>query len=302
MNTHRTHRVTPPARRTTGLLAGGAAALLALTGCSAPASQAGGDDVHIAQFAGWGESIVTSELWKLALEDEGYDVTITAADVSPVFIGLADGSYDFATQITLPEIHRAFVDEYGDDLVDLGPWYEETRITVAVNEDAPIDSLAELADHADAFDNKIVGIEPGAGQTILMEDTVIPGYGLQDMDFVTSSTAAMLSALKGATDTGKNIAVSLWEPHWAYLEYPIKNLEDPEGLLGQTEAEHVYASTAFPEAQPEVAQWLREFSMTPDELMELERQVFVVHGDSKPAVGVAAWAEANPEFMRALTA
>ena len=135
-----------------------------------------------------------------------------------------------------------------------------------------------------------------------MEETVIPGYGLQDMNFVTSSTAAMLSALKGATDTGANIAVSLWEPHWAYLEYPIKNLEDPKGLLGETEAEHVYASTAFAEGQPEVAQWLQDFSMTTEELMELERQVFVVHGDEKPAVGVAEWAKANPEFMRALTA
>lgn len=297
-----THSATTLARRTTALLAGGVAALLALTGCSAPGDDAGSTEVHIAQFAGWGESIVTSELWKLALEDEGYDVTITAADVSPVFMGLADGSFDFATQVTLPQIHRAFVDEYGDDLVDLGAWYDETRITVAVNADAPIDSLTELAAHADAFGNELVGIEAGAGQTILMEESVIPGYGLQDMNFVTSSTAAMLSALKGATDTGANIAVSLWEPHWAYLEYPIKNLEDPKGLLGETEAEHVYASTAFAEGQPEVAQWLQDFRMTPEELMELERQVFVVHGDEKPAVGVAEWAKANPEFMRALTA
>lgn len=278
----------------------GAALALTLTGCAGAA----GDDaseIRIAQFAGWGESIVTSELWKIALENEGYDVTIEAADVSPVFIGLADGSYDFATQVTLPEIHKSFVDEYGEDLVDLGAWYDQVQITVAVNEDAPINSLAELAEHADEFDNTIVGIEPGAGQTILMDETVIPGYGLEGMDFVTSSTAAMLASLEGATASGENIAVSLWEPHWAYREYPVKNLEDPEGLLGATESEHIFSSTELPELKPEVAEWLRAFSMTPEQLMELEHEVFVTHADEKPEVGVAAWAEKNPEFMEQLT-
>lgn len=287
------------------IAASGAALALTLTGCAGAAGDGtagGAPEIRIAQFAGWGESIVTSELWKIALEDEGYDVTIDAADVSPVFIGLADGSYDFATQVTLPEIHKSFVDEYEDDLVDLGAWYDQVQITVAVNEDAPIDSLTELAAHADEFDNQIVGIEPGAGQTILMDETVIPGYGLESMDFVTSSTAAMLAALEGATAAGENIAVSLWEPHWAYREYPVKNLEDPEGLLGATESEHVFSSTDLPEREPEVAEWLRAFSMTPEQLIELEHEVFVTHADDKPAVGVAAWAEKNPEFMEQLTA
>lgn len=277
-----------------------AAIALTLTGCSGGATQA--PEIRIAQFAGWGESIVTSELWKIALEDEGYDVSIDAVDVTPVFIGLSDGTYDFATQVTLPEIHKPFLEEFGDDIVDLGVWYDEVQITVAVNADAPIDSLSDLAAHTGEFDNQIVGIEPGAGQTILMDEAVIPGYGLQDMNFVTSSTAAMLSTLEGATHQGKNIAVSLWEPHWAYLEYPIKNLEDPEGLLGEADAEHIFSSTKFPEAEPRVADWLRAFSMTPEQLMELEHEVFVEHGDDKPAVGVAAWADKNPEFMEALTA
>ena len=49
-----------------------------------------------------------------------------------------------------------------------------------------------------------------------MEDDVIPTYGLEDMEFLTSSTAAMLSELKSATDKGENVVVTLWEPHRAY--------------------------------------------------------------------------------------
>ena len=80
-------------------------------------------------------------------------------------------------------------------ITDLGAWNDESKLTVVVNEDAPIDSLEELADNADLFDNTIVGIEPGAGLTLAMENEVIPGYGLEDMDFTTSSTPAMLAEL-----------------------------------------------------------------------------------------------------------
>ncbi|CAD5997255.1 glycine betaine ABC transporter substrate-binding protein [Agreia sp. COWG] len=74
------------------------------------------------------------------------------------------------------------------------------KLTIAFNEDAPISSLAELKDNADLFDNRIVGIEPGAGLTKATTERVIPAYGLDDMHYVTSSTAAMLTELTSATD------------------------------------------------------------------------------------------------------
>ena len=79
-----------------------------------------------------------------------------------------------------------------------------------MNADAPIDSLEELAANADLFDNRIVGIEPGAGLTEATEQTRSRSYGLEGMDFLTSSTPAMLTELKAATDAGENIAVTLW--------------------------------------------------------------------------------------------
>src|SRR5665811_1386724 len=88
-----------------------------------------------------------------------------------------------------------------------------------------------LGDNADAFGNRIVGIEPGAGLTAAMQDSVIPTYGLGDMDFITSSTPAMLVELDTAMANGENIAVTLWEPHWVYGKYDVKNLADPEGTL-----------------------------------------------------------------------
>jgi ABC-type proline/glycine betaine transport system substrate-binding protein len=51
-----------------------AVAALALTGCSANAGGSSNADAQgeivIGEFAGWGESIVTSALWKIVLEEE----------------------------------------------------------------------------------------------------------------------------------------------------------------------------------------------------------------------------------------
>lgn len=278
-------------------------AALALSGCSGAGSEASGEnkgEITIAVFAGWGESMVSSALWESVLEDKGYDVDLVEADVAPVFAGISTGDYDFTTQVSLPEIHTSYLDEYGDDMEDLGSWYDESIITVAVNEDAPIDSIEELAANADTFNNTIIGIEPGAGQTMLMEDTVIPGYGLEDMDFTPSSTAAMLAELESATKAGENVVVSLWEPHWAYAEYPIKNLEDPKGLLGDPESLHTMARTGFADEYAEVAGWLETFDMDKETLLSLE-QALLVDADIDDEEALDAWIADNQEYVDSLT-
>src|SRR5699024_5111906 len=193
--------------------------------------EAQGGPVTIGVFNGWDEGIAVSELWKYVLDQQGYDVSLEYADPAPAFSGVASGDYDFLMDAWLPTTHEDYVAEYGDQMEDLGSWNDEAALTIAVNEDAPITSLDELADNADEFNNRIIGIEPGAGLTRITADEVIPTYGLEDMEYTTSSTPAMLQELRTAIDGGDNIVVTLWRPHWAYDEFPIRDLEDPEGAL-----------------------------------------------------------------------
>ena len=169
-----------------------------------------------------------------------------------------------------------------------------------MNEDAPINSLTELAENADLFGNRIVGIEPGAGLTLATEDRIIPGYGLEDMEYVTSSTAAMLTELTSATKSGENIAVTLWEPHWAYGEFPIKNLEDPDGLFGDGESIHTYAAKDFPEKSPTASGWIENFEMDLDKLYSLEKVLFVDYDGDDYAPIVEKWIEDNQEYVDGL--
>jgi glycine betaine/proline transport system substrate-binding protein len=291
--------------RITATIAAGAISALALAGCAAGTTPGEGDaaskDITIAVFNGWDEGIATSELWKAVLEEEGYNVTLEYADVVPVFEGLKTGDYDFTTDVWLPGTHAEFLTEYGSDIVDLGAWNDESKLTIAVNADAPIDSLTELADNADLFGNRIIGIEPGAGLTAALDNNVIPGYGLEGMNFITSSTAAMLTELTAATDAGENIVVTLWEPHWAYGTFPIKNLEDPEGTLGGTESLHSFSRTDFDGDFPEVTSWLGNFEMDLETLYSLENLLFVENDTNDYGPLVQQWMDENRDYVDGLT-
>lgn len=284
---------------------------LALAGCSAAdggtdaEGAAGGDqtDLTIGVFNGWPEGEAVSYLWQAILEEEGYDVSLEYADAGPVFAGVAAGDFDVHLDGWLPLTHADYMDEFGSDLIDLGSWNDDAKLTIAVNEDAPITSLEELADNADAFGNRIVGIEPGAGLTAATQNEVMPTYGLEGMELSTSSTPAMLAELSAAIDGGEDIAVTLWRPHWAYDEFAIRDLEDPEGTLGGAEGIHSLARAGFDEDFPQLTAWLQAFEMDSELLFSLENAMFnsgASQGDY-PEI-VADWIAENQEWVDGLTA
>lgn len=278
---------------------------LLLSGCSADAgaSDEGGEakDVSIAVVYGWDEGIAVSVLWEAILEEKGYDVTLEYLDIGPTFTGLATGSVDVFMDSWLPNTHAAYLDEYGEDINKLGVWNSEGRNAIAVNADAPIDSLEELAENAHLFDNRIVGTDPGAGLTKMTKDNAIPMYGLEDMEFVVSSAPAMLAELKAATDAGENIVVTLWQPHWAYDVFPVKNLEDPKGAMGEAEEMTSFSRLGFEDDSPQAAEWISEFEIDMPRLTSLETALLVDYTGDDYAEPVADWIEDNREWVDSLT-
>lgn len=254
-------------------------------------------NVSIGIHSGWDEGIAVSHLFKVMLEDDGYTVTTETADPGIVYTGLAGGGYDLNFDMWLPITHADYLEKYGDDLEQLGVWYDDARLTIAVNEDAPITSLEELAGAADAFDNRLVGIEAGAGLTRITQDEAIPAYGLEDMEFVISSTPAMLAELKSRTSAGENVVVTLWRPHWAYDEFPIRDLEDPQGVMGEAEEIHTVGRKGFAAEQPEVAALIKAFELSDDQLTSLENIMFNEDEGKDPDASVRTWLEANPTFV-----
>ena len=294
-------------KQTRAALAIGAATLLGLSACAAGGDDtAAGDgaankDLTIAVFNGWPEGEAVSFLWKAILEDKGYNVELEYADVTPIFSGLSTGDYDIALDGWLPVTHATLMEEYGATIEDLGAWNTEASNAIAVNEDAPIDSLDELAANADAFGNRIVGIEPGAGLTEAVMTKTIPTYGLDGMELLTSSTPAMLAELQAALDNGENIAVTLWRPHWAYDAFPIKDLADPEGTLGDAEGIHSFARDTLSDDMPEITSWISDFKMDSELLYSLENVMYNEYEGTDYEPIVADWIAANQDYVDGLT-
>ena len=290
----------------TMLAAVAATGLVALAGCSSGPAETvdNGDekDVTIAVFSGWPEGEAVSYLWSAILEEKGYDVEMEDVDIAAGFTGLSAGDYDVNMDVWLPVTHEAYLAEFGDDIVDIGTWNTEATNNIAVNADAPVDSLDELAANGDSFNKTIVGAEAGSGLSGLTENAVLPEYGLDDWEFTTSSTATMLSELKAATAAGENIAVTLWHPHWAYEAFDIKDLKDPKGALGAAEGIHSYGSSDFNQKFPQFSEWLSGFEMDTETLGSLQNDLYNSGAESSEYEEiVSTWISENREWVDGLT-
>jgi glycine betaine/proline transport system substrate-binding protein len=272
------------------------------TGSSGDSGGGGGDQtITLGIIPSWTDGLSTAYLWQNVLESEGYTVEIEEiAEAAPLYTGVANGDIDIYPSAWPEVTHAAYMEQYGDDLEDLGAYYEGAKLTFAVPEYTDISSIEELADNADMFDGKITGIEPGAGLTKVTKDEVMPTYGLDDFTLVESSTTAMLAELQKAVDAEEDIVVTLWRPFWANSEFPVKDLEDPEGALGEPETLNAIATAGFSEENPEVAEMVGNFKLDDDQYGSLEDMVVNEYGQGQEAEAVEAWLEENPDFMDSL--
>lgn len=140
-------------------------------------TESGSGSISIA-YIPWDEDIAVTYLWKKVLEDNGYEVSVEQLDVAPTFQGIADGNVDLFFDTWLPVTHEDYWTQYGDDIEDLGIWYDNAKLTIAVPDYMDITSLDELGSIGDQIDHEIIGIEPGAGLTRVTKEEMMPGYGL----------------------------------------------------------------------------------------------------------------------------
>ncbi len=314
-----THFRTTFQRRRATWLVGGLTAALLLSACGADGDGDGDDTDDVAEtddggeaagdigegrevtigWMPWEEAIAVTNLWHVILEDNGYTVTQTQADVGPVFDGVATGELDLFFDAWLPNTHSDYWEQYGDQVEDLGSWLDEAPLTWVVPSYVDIDSIEDLADNADMFDSRIVGIEPGSGLARISEDEVMPAYGIEDWNHVTGSTAAMLSELEAAIANEEPIVVTLWEPHPAYGRFDLKNLEDPQVALGEPDEIRAIARDGFGEEFPELQQAFAQWQFDAATLADLEVAVLEDAGEGNELEGARTWLEANRDYVAA---
>ena len=236
----------------------------------------------------WDEDIAVTYLWEALLDEQGVSVDIVDSDVGPVYSGVAGGDLDLFLDAWLPATHADYWDEFGDNLESLSIWYDQGTLEIAVPAYVDeVDTIGDLADHADLFDSQIIGIEPGAGLTRITREEAMPAYGLDDWELLESSTTGMLAELERAYSSEEPIVVTLWHPHWAYGAYDLKDLEDPEGAMGEAEELHAIARGDFSTDCPTIAGWVSNFELDGDSLAVLTN--LVINEAASEEAGVQEW-------------
>lgn len=245
----------------------------------------------------WTDGLSTAYLLEDQLTKQGYDVEMqTLTEAAPLYTALAEGDVDIYPSAWPEVTHADYMKEYGDNIEDLGAYYPNAKLTFAVPKYSEIQSIADLKDHAKELDGKIIGIEPGAGLTNQTKNSVIPEYELGgDFELVTSSTAGMLTELKKATEAKEDIVVTLWRPFWANSAFPVRDLEDPKGALGEKEALHFLGTKGFSDEFPEAAKLIEGIKLDDAQYGALEDKVVNEFGEGKEAEAVDAWIEKNPD-------
>lgn len=245
----------------------------------------------------WEDGIAATALWQVVLEEKGYEVNVENVDVAPLFEGLSQGDVDLFLDAWLPDTHADYWEKYGDQVEDVGAWYDKATLELTVPsyvED--VDSIEDLKGNEEMFGEEIVGIESGSGLVRTTKEEAIPTYGLDDYTLVESSTAAMLTELDAAIAKEEPVLVTLWRPHIAYADYDLKDLKDPEGAMGEGEEIHSVGRDGFSEDYSDLNSWLQEFKLDDTQLMELEELTINEYAD-EPEKGAREWLKENPEYL-----
>ncbi|WP_431773415.1 ABC transporter permease/substrate binding protein [Streptomyces cucumeris] len=251
-------------------------------------------------YINWDEGVASTFLWKELLEQRGFKPKVQSYDVGALWTGLAAGNVDLQTDAWLPATHAAYWSKYKGQLEKLGSWYDKTSLEVAVPSYVKgVKSLEDLKSKSSTFQKKIIGIEPGAGEMKLMQDKVIPDYGLKDYTLVKGSTAAMLAQLDRSYTKKEPIAVTLWSPHWAYNKYKLTKLKDPKGAFGKGDHIDTIARKGFSKENPQVAEWMKKFKLDEKQLTSLEAAIQDA-GKGNEQQGVQAWLKKNPGMVNKL--
>ncbi|WP_084414212.1 glycine betaine ABC transporter substrate-binding protein [Salibacterium aidingense] len=253
----------------------------------------GGSDTIKIGYNNWAENVASSNMWKILLEEEGYKVELVNLEKAALFSGVADGELDIGMEVWIPHTDKSYVDKYGEDFTIQEPWYENTQLGLTVPAYMEeVNSIDDLNNHTEELDGNIVGIEPGASLMELTEDVI--GHYELDYELQPSSEQAMMTELDQAYQNEEPIVTTLWSPHWAFSEYDLKYLEDPDNVYGEADDIVYITKEGFEDENKEVVTWMNNWQFDDDSLGSL---MATINEMDDPEAGAEAWIEENRDLV-----
>ena len=240
--------------------------VLLISSCAGDGKKDSADEKQVVDilYPNWAEGIAFTHLAKVALEENTFEVELTNLEPGLIYGELSkeDSKGDVFLDAWLPHTHKEYWEDYGDDLNKLGESFSEGTTGLVVPTYVGINSITELNDHKEKFENEIIGIGGGAGIHRNTE-RAIEAYEL-DYQQVTSSGPAMVASLEKAIRDNEWIVVTGWKPHFMWANYDIKYLDDPKDIYPMDVCV-IVSRIGFEEDMPEAAAFFKNFNLTEEE-------------------------------------
>ncbi|EMX1196064.1 ABC transporter permease/substrate binding protein [Streptococcus pyogenes] len=254
-----------------------------------------GETVNIA-YVQWDSEVASTHVIAEVLKNEGYHVTLTPLDNAVMWQTVANGNADFSTSAWLPVTHGQQYQKYKSKLDDLGPNLKGTKLGLAVPKYmTDVNSIDDLSKRAD---QKITGIEPGAGIMAAAQKTLKEYHNLSSWELVAASTGAMTTSLDQAIKKKDPIVVTAWSPHWMFAKYDLKYLKDPKETFGSTENINTIARKGLKKDLPNVYKIIDKFHWTQK---DMEAVMLDINKGMSPEAAAKKWVEANKSKVSSWT-
>jgi glycine betaine/proline transport system substrate-binding protein len=182
---------------------------------------------------------------------------------------------------------------------------EGAKFTLAVPTAAAtelgIKDFADLAAHADAFDEKIYGIETGAPANQNLQKMIDANdFGLGDWTLVDSGEQAMLAQVTRAEKGGDAIVFLAWAPHPMNTAHELTYLSGGDAYFGPDyggATVWTLARTGWAAECPNAAQFFRNLVF--DVEMENQMMGLILDEGEAPEDAAETWIKENPARLDA---
>lgn len=268
-------------------------------------------------YADWSSSVASAHLVCAVVRRHlQQNCELEQVAVEAMYAQVAKGEADVMLSAWLPDTHEHYYRRYADELRDLGPNFEGTRIGLVVPAVRPgrqtgphgsrgrsefeLQSIDELNDHAERFNHRIVGIEADTG---IMRATreAMDAYDLDAFRLVQGDERNMVESLQNAIQRNQAIVVTGWRPHWLFGRWALRFLDDPRGVYGEPGAIHTLVHPALAERMPRVHAFLDRFFWRSDELGQLMVWIEADAGHD-PMAQVERWMRSHRDLVAQWTA
>ncbi|WBU57273.1 choline ABC transporter substrate-binding protein [Paracoccus sediminicola] len=250
---------------------------------------------------GWTDITATTAVATTILDALGYETETKVLSLPVTFTALSTDDVDVFLGLWMPTMEADIAPYRESETVDIvrtnltGAKY--TLATNAAGAELGITDFASIAEHQNALDGKIYGIEPGNdGNRLLIEMVAEDEFGLGTFEIVESSEQGMLAQVSRETKAGNPVVFLGWEPHPMNSEYELTYLEGGDDIFGPNLGGAEVRTTTragFVEECANLGQFLNNLEFTLG--MENEIMGAILNDGAQPRDAAMEWLKANPD-------